>query len=413
MIPARTIETWVSRRLRRVIFPAFVRSWSAERRSFQTSTLSATNAAQRASSQAAAKRRTIVSAPNMGSTGKLPTAHASPERFQRILTGAHQKVKILVLGGTKFLGRATVEAALERGHDLTLFNRGETNPELFPEVEKIRGDRTEDLSPLEGGQWDAVVDPSGYFPHVVRRSAEALKDSVGRYLFVSSVSVYADLSNGPDEDSPRAELGDQPSDEMLPEYENYGALKALCEDAVWDVYGDRATIVRPGLIVGPHDPTGRFTYWPHRATRGGEMVVPAPPERTVQFVDVRDLGRWLVELLERDEGGAFNATRSAVSWQELIDSARSVADSDATPVWIPDEFLAQHEVGEWMELPMWLADPEWVGMNQADVSRAEAAGLSHRPLEDTIRGTLDEAKMTEDAGMKPERERELLEAWRA
>ena len=248
---------------------------------------------------------------------------------------------------------------------------------------------------------------------MVRRSAEALKDSVGRYLFVSSVSVYADLSNGPDEDSPRAELGDQPIDELLPEYENYGALKALCEDAVWEVYGDRATIVRPGLIVGPHDPTGRFTYWPHRATRGGEMVVPAPPERTVQFVDVRDLGRWLVELLERNEGGAFNATRSAVSWQELIDSARSVADSDATPVWIPDEFLAQHEVGEWMELPMWLADPEWVGMNQADVSRAEAAGLSHRPLEDTIRGTLDEAKMTENAGMKPERERELLEAWRA
>ena len=322
-------------------------------------------------------------------------------------------MKILVLGGTKFLGRATVEAALERGHDVTLFNRGETNPELFPEVEKIRGDRTEDLSPLESGSWDAAIDPSGYFPHVVRHSAEALAGSVGRYLFVSSVSVYSDLSEGPSEDSPRAELGDQPIDEMLPEYENYGALKALCEDAVWEVYGDRATIVRPGLIVGPHDPTGRFTYWPHRAARGGEMVVPAPPERTVQFVDVRDLGRWLVELLERDEGGAFNATRSAVSWQELIDSARSVAGSDATPVWIPDEFLAEHEVGEWMELPMWLADPEWVGMNQAEVSRAEAAGLSHRPLEDTIRGTLDEAETTDEAGMKPERERELLEAWRA
>jgi 2'-hydroxyisoflavone reductase len=142
------------------------------------------------------------------------------------------------------------------------------------------------------------------------------------------------------------------------------------------------------------------------------MVVPAPPERTVQFVDVRDLGRWLVELLERDEGGAFNATRSGVPWQELIDSARSVTGSDATPVWIPDTFLSQHEVGEWMELPMWLADPEWVGMNQADVSRAEAAGLSHRPLEDTIRGTLDEAETTDDAGLKPERERELLEAWR-
>jgi 2'-hydroxyisoflavone reductase len=330
-----------------------------------------------------------------------------------MLTRVHKTLRILVLGGTKFLGRATVEAALDRGHDVTLFNRGETNPELFPDVEKIRGDRTADLSPLEGGRWDTVVDPSGYFPDAVRRSAGALRDSVGRYLFVSSVSVYADLSEGPSEESPRAELGDHPIDEMLPEYENYGALKALCEDAVWEVYGDRATIVRPGLIVGPHDPTGRFTYWPHRAARGGEMVVPAPPERTVQFVDVRDLGRWLVELLERDEGGAFNATRSAVSWRELIDSARSVAGSDATPVWIPDEFLSEHDVGEWMELPLWLADPEWVGMNQADVSRAEAAGLSHRPLEDTIRGTLDEAETTDGAGMKPDRELELLEAWRA
>jgi 2'-hydroxyisoflavone reductase len=329
-----------------------------------------------------------------------------------MLTRFHKTLRFLVLGGTKFLGRATVEAALERGHDVTLFNRGETNPELFPEVEKIRGDRTEDLSRLDGGRWDAVVDPSGYLPDVVRRSAEALRESAGRYLFVSSVSVYADFSEGPSEDSPRGELGDMPADEMLPEYENYGPLKALAEDAVREVFDDRATIVRPGLIVGPHDPTGRFTYWPHRAARGGEMVVPAPPERTVQFVDVRDLGRWLVELLERDEGGAFNATRSGVPWQELIDSARSVTGSDATPVWIPDTFLSQHEVGEWMELPMWLADPEWVGMNQADVSRAEAAGLSHRPLEDTIRGTLDEAETTDDAGLKPERERELLEAWR-
>jgi 2'-hydroxyisoflavone reductase len=322
-------------------------------------------------------------------------------------------LRILVLGGTKFLGRAAVAAALDRGQEVTLFNRGETNPELFPEVEKLRGDRTQDLSALKGREWDAAIDPSGYLPHVVRRSAEALRGSVARYLFVSSVSVYADFSSGSDEEAPRAELGGMPADEMLPEYENYGALKALAEDAVWELYGERATIVRPGLIVGPHDPTGRFTYWPHRVARGGEMVVPAPPDRTVQFVDVRDLGRWLVELLERDEGGAFNATRSGVAWSEVIDSALAVTGSGAEPVWIPDEFLQRHEVGEWMELPMWLADPEWVGMNQADVSRAEAAGLRHRPLEDTIRGTLEEAELTQDAGMNAERERELLEAWRA
>jgi 2'-hydroxyisoflavone reductase len=321
-------------------------------------------------------------------------------------------LKLLVLGGTKFLGRATVEAALERGHEVTLFNRGETNPELFSETEKLRGDRTEDLSGLEGREWDAVVDSSGYYPHVVRRSAEALRDSAGRYLFVSSVSVYADFSEGPSEDAPRGELGDMPADEMLEDYSNYGPLKALSEDAVRDVFGDRATIVRPGLIVGPHDPTGRFTYWPHRVARGGDVVVPAPPERNVQFVDVRDLGRWMVELLERDEGGAFNATRSGVPWAAVIESARAVAGSDATPVWIPDEFLQQHEVGEWMELPMWLADPEWVGMNQADVARAEGAGLVHRPLEETIRGALEEAETTPDAGMAPEREQELIEAWR-
>jgi 2'-hydroxyisoflavone reductase len=323
-------------------------------------------------------------------------------------------VKILILGGTKFLGRATVEAALARDHEVTLFNRGETNPELFAEVEKLRGDRAEfNAQSVDGRRWDAVVDPSGYLPGVVRRSAEALKDSVDRYLFVSSVSVYADFREGPNEDSPRAELGDAPIDEMLPEYENYGSLKALCEDVVWEVFGDRATIVRPGLIVGPHDPTGRFTYWPHRVARGGEVVVPAPPERQVQFVDARDLGAWMVELLERGEHGAFNATRPGVSWEELIDSAASATGSDATPVWIPDEFLTQHEVGEWMELPMWLADPEWTGMNQADVSRAQGAGLTHRPLEDTIRGTLDEADTTDAAGLKPERERDLIEAWRA
>jgi 2'-hydroxyisoflavone reductase len=321
-------------------------------------------------------------------------------------------LRILFLGGTKFLGRASVEAALERGHDVTLFNRGETNPDLFAEVEKLRGDRREELSALAGRGWDAVVDPSGYLPHVVRRSAEALRDSVGRYLFVSSVSVYAGFHSGPDENAPRGELGDMPADELLPAFENYGPLKALCEDAVREVYDGRATIVRPGLIVGPHDPTGRFTYWPHRVARGGEVLVPAPPEREVQFVDVRDLGRWVVELLERDVGGAFNATRPGVPWGEVIETARAAVGPEAEPVWIPDEFLLAHEVGEWMELPMWLADPEWVGMNQADVSRAEAEGLTHRPLEETIRATLEEGELTDDAGMEPERERELIEAWR-
>ena len=321
-------------------------------------------------------------------------------------------MKLLLLGGTKFLGRATVDAALERGQEVTLFTRGETNPELFPETEKLRGDRSANLSGLEGRTWDAVVDTSGYIPGVVRASADLLRDSVGRYLFVSSISAYADFSAGPSEESKRAELAEgQPVDEILPEYENYGPLKAMCEDVVMDVFGDRAVIIRPGLIVGPHDPTGRFTYWPHRIARGGDFVVPATADGRFQIIDARDLGAWLVVLLERGESGAFNATHPGLTWSELVESGLRVAGSDARPVWIDEDWLAEQGVGEWMELPMWLRDPEWVGMNRADASRAVGAGLTFRPLDETVRGTLEEAETTDEAGLKPERERELLEAW--
>jgi 2'-hydroxyisoflavone reductase len=311
-------------------------------------------------------------------------------------------VKVLVLGGTKFLGRATVEAALERDHEVTLFNRGETNPELFPEAEKLHGDRTVDSIPV--GEWDAVIDTSGYLPEDVGRSAEALRDSVERYLFVSSISVYAGFREGPSEDSERAELAEGRPDD------NYGPLKALSEDAVTEVHGERALIVRPGLIVGPHDPTGRFTYWPHRVARGGEFVVPGPPESRVQFVDARDLGAWMVELCERRESGAFNATHPGVCWGELVESCVRVTGTDAQPVWIDGDRLAEEGVGEWMELPLWLHDSDWVGMHQANVSRALAAGLTFRPLDDTVRGTLELAETTADAGLSPERERELLKA---
>lgn len=319
-------------------------------------------------------------------------------------------MKLLVLGGTQFLGRAVVEAALERGHTVTLFNRGETNPELFPEAEKLRGDRTVD--PIPEGDWTAAVDTSGYVPAVVRRSAEALRNSVERYLFVSSVSVYAGFSEGPTEDSERARLADgQPDDELLSSYENYGALKALCEDAVTEIYGERALIVRPGLIVGPHDPTGRFTYWPRRIARGGEFVAPGPPEGEVQFVDARDLGAWLVDLCEGSESGAFNATHPGLHWGELVDSCLRVTSSEAQPVWIDADWLAEQGVGQWMELPLWLHDPESVGMMAADVSRALAAGLTFRSLDETVRGTLELAETTDDAGLEPERERELIETW--
>ena len=322
-------------------------------------------------------------------------------------------MKLLVLGGTKFLGRAAVEAALARGHDVTLFNRGQTNPELFPEAEKLHGDRTSDLTALAGRSWDAVIDPSAYVPEDARASARALADSVDYYVFISSVSVYADLSGPVEEGSPLAELGDgQPDDRLLEDFSNYGPLKTLCERAASEFPGSIA-LVRPGLIVGPHDPTGRFTYWPHRVARGGgDVLVPGPPQSTVQFVDARDLGAWLVDLCERKVAGAFNAVHPGVSWETLLETCREVSGSDARFVWVDPKFLVEQEVGEWMELPMWLHSED-VGIHATDVSRAVAAGLTFRSLEDTVRGALEHAETTEQAGLKPEREAELLDAWKA
>ena len=310
-------------------------------------------------------------------------------------------MRLLVLGGTKFLGRTLSEDALARGHELTLFNRRRTGPELFPEAKHLRGDRKSDLSALESRTWDAVVDTSGYVPAEVRASAELLRES-GRYVFVSSVSVYADFSTGPREESPTAELGDMPVDELLPDYSNYGPLKALSEVEVERVFAERALIVRPGLIVGPYDPTGRFTYWAHRLERGGEILAPGPPERTVQFVDVRDLAAWILDAIEAGRSGTFNVTNEGVPWGELL------GVTEVT--WVPDEFLQEHDVGPWMELPLWLPDPAWAGMHATDVSRAVAAGLRFRPLAETLAGAAT-APLEDGVGLTLDREAELLEAW--
>ena len=310
-------------------------------------------------------------------------------------------MKLLIIGGTKFLGRAVADEALARGHELTLFNRGETNPELFAEAERLQGDRHGDLAVLAGRTWDAVIDPSGYTPAAVRASAQALRDS-GRYVFISSVSVYADFSTGPTEESPVAELGDLPVDELTSDYSNYGPLKALAEEEARSVFGERALVIRPGLIVGPNDPTGRVTYWARRLERGGEILAPAPPERTSQFVDVRDLAAWTVDAVENGLSGTFNATNEGVSWRELLDGA------DVT--WVSDEFLQEHEVGPWMQLPLWLPEPDMAGLHATDVSRAVAAGLRFRPLAETIEGAAT-APAVDGVGLTPEREAELLAAW--
>jgi len=241
-------------------------------------------------------------------------------------------------------------------------------------------------------------------------SAELLAGAVDHYTFVSSISVYADFGRPPVEGAPVAQLEEPSSADVQ---SDYGALKALCEQVVRESFEGRALVVRPGLIVGPHDPTGRFTYWPHRLARGGEVLAPAPRERQTQFVDVRDLGEWIVDLCERDATGIFNATHPGVTWGELLETCHTVAGINSEITWVPSEFLLAHEVGEWMELPLWTVDPSMAGADQVDVQRALEAGLVFRPLADTVRGALEVAATTDVAGLSPERETELLVAWHA
>ena len=318
-------------------------------------------------------------------------------------------MKLLVLGGTRFLGRAIVEAALAGGHEVSIFTRGQTNSDLFPEAEHLTGDRDGDLAALEGGHWDTAIDTCGYYPRVVRSSTELLAGSVEHYAFISSVSVYADLSTPPDESSAVGTMEDESLEEMGDEFQYYGPLKALCEAEVERAFPGHALIVRPGLIVGPHDPTDRFTYWPRRLERGGEILAPAPAEEPVQFIDVRDLGEWIVRLVNERRTGTFNAVNEGLPWSELL------AGADVT--WVDSSFLLEQGVGEWIELPLWIADPAFAAHARTDVSHAIEAGLTFRPLAETIRDTAEwDAKRGERklaAGLAPEREAELLEAWRS
>ena len=296
-------------------------------------------------------------------------------------------MRLLVLGGTHFLGRHVVEAALSGGHEVTTFTRGRTNPALFPDVEHLHGDRDGDLGALAGRSWDGVVDTSGYVPRIVRLSAELLRDSAGRYVFVSSVSAYADFSRPVHESTPLAQLDDPTTEDVS---EHYGALKAACESVVDEVYGDRGTSVRAGLIVGPHDPTDRFTYWPVRLAEGGDVLAPGDPARQVQVVDARDLAAWLVKLAAHGARGACNATGPAeplLFGDALQRMARAVGASPRL-VWVDDQVVLAAGVEPWMELPLWLPGAEWEGLMQADIRKASAAGLTFRPLEETARDTL-------------------------
>ena len=293
-------------------------------------------------------------------------------------------MKLLVLGGTKFLGRGAVDAALASGHEVTLFNRGQTNPDLYPDVEKLHGDLTGDLGAFAGRSWDAAIDlDPTQLPRHTRRRAEALVDSVGHYVFVSTISVYSETAKPIDENSALLEPPDPEPETFDPE--QYGGLKVGSERAVLDVFGDRAAIARAGLIVGPHDPTDRFTYWPRRLAEGGDVLAPGSPSKPVQLIDARDLGAFLVHLAENRIGGIFISTGPAkpLTFGELLERI-----GGGNLVWVDDQIVVDAGVQAWMELPLWIPGDEVTGILQADISRALAAGLTFRPLEETARDTL-------------------------
>ena len=329
-------------------------------------------------------------------------------------------MRLLILGGTSFLGRHTVAAALERGHEVTLFHRGQTNPGLFPDAEEILGDREHDLGLLAGREWDAVIDVPGYLPRVVRASAQALTGHVKHYTFISTISVYDSLPEpGMDEDAPVGELPESGSEDVQ---KYYGQLKAVCEAEVRAAFPQSALIIRPGLIVGPFDPTDRFSYWPVRIAEGGEVLVPGDPDRQVQVIDARDLAHWTVACAERGTTGTFNATGPAtrLSMGELLEACRDGTGSDATVTWVEEAFLQAEGVGPWIELPLWLPpnDTGTRGMLAVSIERAMSAGLTFRPLAETARDTLAwhrtrAADTPLKAGISRDREKELLAKWHA
>lgn len=326
-------------------------------------------------------------------------------------------MKILILGGTKFLGRHLVDAALAAGHEVTLFNRGKTNPTLFPTIETMIGDREHDIDKFAsaGREWDAAIDVAGYVPRIVRLSAQSLERAVKKYVFISSVSVYQDYKKaGMDESYPVGKLADEAVEEITGE--TYGPLKALCEKVVQEIYGESALIIRPGLIVGPYDPTDRFTYWPLRVKRSGDMITPDKPQTPIQIIDVRDLAEFIIKLIEENVSGIFNATGPDYELMigEFLDACKRVSESAATFHWASAEFLQEHEVQPWSDMPVWIPDTEEdAGFSRIDISRAVHAGLKFRPLEDTIRDTIAWAEMRSDdhewrAGLHPAKEQILL-----
>ncbi len=298
-------------------------------------------------------------------------------------------MRLLVLGGTTFVGRHFAELALRRGHSVTLFTRGRTGPNVLPECPRIVGDRKGDLSGLSDGSWDAVLDTSGYRPDDVRRSARRLKEACNLYAFVSTLNVYPDHSSpGLTEDM--ATYADEDGNASVAN-DPYGMRKAQCEREVQRAFGERALIIRPGLIVGPHDNTDRFGYWPTRFALGGDVLIPGPPEAPLQVVDARDHAAFVLKQIERHKTGVYNVTsppgRSTMA--DLASACRH-ATGAGTPVWIDPQHLASYGIQPWNEIPLWFGDDDrrWDGTMQVCTRRAEAAGLRCRSLVATVADVL-------------------------
>jgi 2'-hydroxyisoflavone reductase len=325
-------------------------------------------------------------------------------------------MRLLIFGGTGFLGRHLVKAALERQHVVTLFNRGYTNPELFPHVEQLHGDRNSGLEALHGRSWDAVLDSNGQLPRHVFESANLLAERTRHYTFISSTSVYADYSVAPiDENSPVYKLEGPFSEEMTPQ--TYGARKALCEHYAEQAMPGCVLVIRPGLIVGSHDPTDRFTYWPHRVAQGGQVLAPGDPEQPVQFIDARDLAMWTIAMVEAHQTGVYNAKGPAdtLTMRQLLECCRQLSGSDASFEWVSEPFLLENEVAPYTHMPLWVPG-EMVGFSRVNCCKAIAAGLSFRPMTETIQETLAwdatrPADYTLRAGLTPEHEQQLLREW--
>ena len=339
------------------------------------------------------------------------------------LGAADKKLKILFLGGTGFLGPHTVRYAQERGHDVTLFNRGRTNTDLFPELETIIGNRDPEiddgLSGLEGREWDAVIDTSGYVPRITGASAELLAGRVGQYLFVSTICQYDNWAEGGtngSEDRPGATLDDPTTEDVRT---HYCALKAYCERAVEEAMPGRVTQIRPGLIVGPRDGSDRFTYWPVRIDEGGEVLAPGKPSDLTQYIDVRDLARFMVHCLEQGLADTYNVVRKPMPFGDLLSACVTAIESDAELTWVSTDFLAEHDLQAWRDIPAWAdSDSPLAGSLTWSAGKALAAGLTISPIEDTIRDTLawfrslpEERQATLRAGLSRDKEASVLQAW--